>query len=135
MAGYDDDEGGGPAGGRDADRRHRLANEAMVAQRLEDIQRSQRELRREFEEMRKGVNDNVKSAVEGALLIRHLDGRISEMLGRLAAVEATGVRREEFEKALAPFRKGAAWAATLVIGMVLTAVLSLVINKGGGGPH
>lgn len=126
MPEFDSDNGEDRA----SERRHRLNNEAMVAQRLEDIQRMQREVKRDFEQLRRDVADDAKSGTERGYAIRRIEERVGEVFARLTKVEASYVSKEDHEKAIAPFRKGVAWVATLIIGTVITGLMALLLNKG-----
>ena len=127
----DDNGSGWGTRDRDLDRRHRLANDAMLRQGLDGIRQTQRELKRDLDKLREVVGKDVESGTERTFMIRRIEERLNELFARFSLVESNYVRREDHEKALAPFRKWGSWIAMLVIGAVVTAVMGLVLVKGG----
>lgn len=126
------DEGGWA--GVAEDRRNRTATDAMIQARLAQVLAQQRELRDDLRRLREDLTKQGEAGSERSFLIRRIDERVNELFARIAVIEANYVKKEDYAKTVEPIKKWGTWLAMAVIGSVLTAVLGMVLNK-GGIPH
>ena len=102
-----------------------------IRNRLAAIAKSQDQARADFCKLRDTVSEGLKGANERGYVVRRIEDRLADLQARFSVVEANYVKAADHEKELAPFRKWGSWIAMLVIGGVVTAVMALVLGKGG----
>ena len=95
------------------------------------IARAQEQASGGLGKLQETVAKGLEGATERGYVIRRIEDRLTDLQARFAVVEANYVKAADHEKELAPFRKWGSWIAMLVIGGVVTAIMALVLGKGG----